>query len=61
MSSLIYEVVWSRPLTIVFGSTVYAWGTVLVAFILGMGLGSIVFTRLLRKVKNPISLFQHNS
>jgi spermidine synthase len=59
MSSLIYEVVWSRPLTIVFGSTIYAWGTVLVAFILGMGLGSLVFTRLMRKVKNPITLFAY--
>ena len=59
MTSLIYEVVWSRPLSIVFGSTIYAWGTILVSFILGMGLGSIVFSRFVGKVKNPTSLFAY--
>jgi spermidine synthase len=43
---LIYEVTWAKMLTWSFGSTVFATSTVLVAFMGGLGLGSLVFGRL---------------
>src|SRR5262245_41692730 len=39
-SGLIYEVVWTRLLTLVFGDTVLAVSTVLAAFMAGLALGS---------------------
>ena len=39
-TALIYEVVWSRMLMHVFGSTAVALGTVLAAFMAGMAIGS---------------------
>ncbi len=43
--SLVYEVVWTRVLLSVFGATVYASGTVLTAFMLGLALGSWLASR----------------
>ena len=42
---LIYQVVWSRIFTNLFGSTVYAVGTVLAAFMSGLALGSYLLGR----------------
>ncbi len=44
-SALIYEVIWMRQLTLVFGSTVFATSTVLTAFMAGLALGSFYFGR----------------
>ena len=44
-SGLIYEVIWMRQLTLVFGSTVFATSTVLTAFMGGLALGSFYFGR----------------
>ncbi len=56
-SSLVYEVIWSRQLSLVFGSTVYAVSIVLAAFMAGLGLGSILFGRVADRVHNPLRLF----
>ena len=45
-TGLIYEVVWSRRLTLVFGVTVLAYSTVLAAFLGGLAAGSVIFGRL---------------
>ena len=44
-SGLIYEVIWMRQLTLIFGSTVFATSTVLTAFMAGLALGSYYFGR----------------
>ena len=44
-SGLIYQVIWMRQLTLVFGSTVFATSTVLTAFMAGLALGSYYFGR----------------
>ena len=44
-SGLIYEVIWMRQLTLIFGSTVFATSTVLTAFMAGLALGSFYFGR----------------
>ena len=44
-SGLIYQVIWMRQLTLIFGSTVFATSTVLTAFMAGLALGSFYFGR----------------
>jgi spermidine synthase len=43
ITALIYEVVWTRMLTLVFGHTVFSVSVVLAAFMAGLGLGSYLF------------------
>ena len=40
-AGLIYQVVWSRELVLVFGNTTQAISTIVTAFMLGLGLGSL--------------------
>jgi len=55
--ALLYEVSWSRALILVFGTSIYAFATMLTTFLLGMALGSIVFSRWIDRVRHPIILF----
>jgi len=57
MTALIYEVVWSRPLQLIFGSTIYAVSTILTTFFIGFALGSYAFRNIADKTNNPIRLF----
>lgn len=57
MAVLIYEVVWIRPLQLIFGSTIYAISTVLTTFMIGFSLGSYIFRNRADKSKNPVLLF----
>ena len=56
-SGLVYEVVWTRQLTLVFGSTVFAASTVLTAFMAGLALGSYYFGRMVDREKRPLRLY----
>ncbi|HWP59177.1 MAG TPA: fused MFS/spermidine synthase [Candidatus Acidoferrales bacterium] len=51
-AALIYEVVWMRMLTQVFGSAAYAVATVLAGFMAGLALGSYCFGRLVDRGGN---------
>ena len=57
MTALIYEVVWSRPLQLIFGSTIYAVSTILTTFLVGFSLGAYLFRNIADKTKNPLKLF----
>ncbi len=57
MTALIYEVVWTRPLQLIFGSTIYAVSTILTAFFAGFTLGSYVFRNLADNAKSALKLF----
>ena len=57
MSGLIYEVVWTRMLTQVFGNTTYAVATVLTAFMAGLALGSYLLGLVADKGKNNFRLY----
>jgi spermidine synthase len=57
MAALIYEVVWTRPLSLIFGSTVYAVSTMLAAFMGGLALGSYILSKYADKLKNPLRVF----
>jgi spermidine synthase len=57
-SSLVYQVVWVRLFTQVFGSTTFAVSTVLTAFMAGLALGSYLFGRLAdRHEKSSLLLY----
>lgn len=45
-ASMIYEVAWTRALSLVIGSSTYAFTAMLLAFLLGLALGSALFSRL---------------
>ena len=54
---LIYEVVWSRMMTLIFGRSVLAVGTVLAAFMLGLAVGSFVLGKYADRNRNPLRLY----
>ena len=56
-TALVYEIVWSRPLQIIFGSTIYAVSTILTTFFVGFALGSYVLRNVADNSKNPVKLF----
>src|SRR5581483_7310931 len=55
-SAMIYEVVWTRILTLILGSTVYSYATMLSTFLLGLAIGSFVFSLLLKRFSRPLLL-----
>ena len=55
--ALVYQVVWSRMMTHVFGSTAVAVGTVLAAFMSGMALGSWYIGRLADRSADRLRLY----
>lgn len=53
-TGLLYEVVWARMLTQIFGNTTHAVATVLSAFMAGLALGSFVFGRIVDAGRNAL-------
>src|SRR3954454_13180742 len=56
-SGLVFEMVWTRMLTLVFGSTTLAVSTVLTAFMGGLGLGSFLAGRFADRLREPVRLY----
>src|SRR5262245_21518024 len=56
-SGLILEMLWTRKLGLVFGSTTLAISTVLATFMGGLGLGSFVAGRYADRIKNPVRAY----
>jgi spermidine synthase len=57
IASLIYQVVWVRMLTLVFGHTIYSVSIVLSAFMAGLGLGSYLWGRTIDKTGKPLLVY----
>ncbi len=57
MAGLIYEVVWVRLLTLVFGTTTFAVATVLSAFMAGLAIGSRLLGHIIDKVRSPLLVY----
>ncbi|MBI4832117.1 MAG: fused MFS/spermidine synthase [Candidatus Lindowbacteria bacterium] len=57
LCALVYEVTWTRRLTLIFGNTVYSVSTVLVAFMGGLAFGSVWFGRFVDKRQDPIKTY----
>jgi len=56
-SSLLYEVIWIRVFGLIFGNTTLAVSTVLTAFMLGLGLGSLTIGNRIRRFKNQLKIY----
>jgi len=56
-SGLIYEVVWSRQLVLVFGNTTQAIAAILTGYFGGMAVGSLVGGRVADRVRSPLRLY----
>ncbi|HYI02112.1 fused MFS/spermidine synthase [Hyalangium sp.] len=49
MTSLIFQIIWLRGFSIILGSTIYSMASVITVFMLGLALGSLAMSRLLKK------------
>lgn len=58
-TALVYQVVWSRMLMHVFGSTAIALGTVLAAFMAGMAIGSWLIGKKADKARHCLRLYAY--
>ena len=56
-SALIYEITWTRHLSLVFGSNMLAVGTVTAVFMAGLALGSLLFGRRVDRHRSPLKLY----
>ena len=56
-AGLIYQVVWSRELVLLFGNTSQAISTIVTAFLFGLGTGAFVGGRLAAGHRNPLRLY----
>ena len=58
-TALIYQVIWSRWLGLVFGNTTTSISIVLGSFMLGLALGSWAAGRLLHRINNPMRAYAY--
>lgn len=56
-SALVYEVVWQRQLSLIFGVTSYATATILAIFFTGLALGSFLIGRFADKNENLLKIY----
>ena len=57
LCALTYQVAWNRILSLLLGSSVYAFSLILTTFILGFALGTAIFSRKVNQLKNPLRVF----
>ena len=51
-AALILQMVWTRNLAVVLGGTTYAFSSMLFVFLFGIGLGSLIYSRTVRRIRN---------
>jgi spermidine synthase len=56
-AGLMYQVVWSRDLVLVFGNTTEAIGTIVTAFLAGLGLGGLAGGLLAPRLRRPLLVY----
>jgi spermidine synthase len=56
-AGLIYEIVWSRQLVLVFGNTTQAISAILTGFFAGLAIGAVVGGRLADRVRSPLRMY----
>ena len=55
--ALSYEVIWTRVLALIIGSSVYAFSVMLTTFLVGLALGAAWATRVVDRIKRRVALF----
>jgi spermidine synthase len=53
-AALVYEIAWTRAISLLIGSTVYAFSMMLTAFVLGLAVGSMGYARFVDRVRDPM-------
>jgi len=56
-TALVYQVAWTRNLSLIFGASFEAISVVLAAFMGGLALGGVCFGRLCNRVRHPLRLY----
>jgi len=56
-TALVYEVSWARALSMVVGSSIYAFSNMLAVFLLGIGLGSVAIGSRLQRFRDPLLVY----
>src|SRR5260370_1241125 len=56
-AGLIYEIVWSRQLVLVFGNTTQAISAILTGFFAGLVIGALVGGRIADRVRSPLRMY----
>src|SRR5258706_7648958 len=56
-TSLVYEVAWTRALSMVMGSSIYAFACMLAAFLLGIGVGSLAARPFADRLRRPLAVY----
>ncbi len=57
LASLAYEILWTRSLLYFLGLTTYTFTTILTTFLIGIALGSFIFSRTVDKIKDHLTWF----
>lgn len=55
--ALVYQITWNRILSLLLGSSVYAFSLILTIFILGLALGTVFFARWVTRFKDLLKVF----
>ncbi|MEK6286778.1 MAG: fused MFS/spermidine synthase [Acidobacteriota bacterium] len=55
--ALSYEVIWSRVLALIIGSSVYAFSIMLTTFLVGLAAGATISSRLVDRIGRPVRMF----
>ncbi len=55
--ALSYEVIWSRVLALIIGSSVYAFSIMLTTFLIGLAAGASAASRLVDRIRHPVFVF----
>ena len=53
-TAMVYQVLWTRALAIVLGSSIYSFTIILLAFLFGLAAGAALCTRLLARLRRPV-------
>jgi spermidine synthase len=56
-AAIAYEVTWARLLALIMGSSVYAFGTLVIVILAGLGLGSAIYARLRLAARDHLAAF----
>lgn len=55
--ALSYEVIWSRVLALIIGSSVYAFSIMLTTFLVGLAAGAAIASRMVDRIRRPLRMF----
>ena len=56
-TAMVYEIAWTRILSLVLGSSTYSFSLMLAAFISGIALGSFLIARFMERINRPAYIF----